>query len=442
MTNLFIFLDILSAIIIFLLGYYVLLKDSRRMVNRIFFLFTLVLTLIAISSAGLRILGFQPGISPEEQLRIVSGKIQLFNFLNNLGWIGIAFIASIFLHLTSLITKEKKLLEKKFLFIIYFLSFFFLILAWFCEGAFGCEKIQSYFYILFTIYFSLVNIFSLFLLIRKYIRIKSFQEKIKIFYFILGFLIPFFGSLSLDVLAPLIKYGEFTGVSYSLYFVTVGYVFIGIGILRYGLFIDYREVLEISFKRLIELFIVTDENGFILSTNEMTLSKLGYTEDEFSQKKIEEILKGGRERWKEIERKLEKTKTLLEEKTSFFTKKGEEIPFLLSLYQAKGRIIFVGRDIKEVLEYQKKLEQEIKKKTEELEEAKSVLEIKVTARTRELSELTRSLEEQVKERTKELRERVEELEKFQKVAVARELKMIELKEEIRKLKKELEKYKK
>ncbi len=44
------------------------------------------------------------------------------------------------------------------------------------------------------------------------------------------------------------------------------------------------------------------------------------------------------------------------------------------------------------------------------------------------------LEERVKKRTEELQQKVEELEKFQKLAVGREIKMIELKEEIKKLK--------
>ena len=76
-----------------------------------------------------------------------------------------------------------------------------------------------------------------------------------------------------------------------------------------------------------------------------------------------------------------------------------------------------------------------------LEEEKSILEVTVKARTKELEELTQSLEVRVKERTKhleetkkELQERVEELEKFHKVTVGRELKMMELKKEIGKLK--------
>lgn len=79
---------------------------------------------------------------------------------------------------------------------------------------------------------------------------------------------------------------------------------------------------------------------------------------------------------------------------------------------------------------------------EEAETAKASLEIKVNARTRELRELSESLEEQVKERTKELQGKIEELERFNKLAMGRELKMVELKEEIKRLNKELKKVQK
>lgn len=79
----------------------------------------------------------------------------------------------------------------------------------------------------------------------------------------------------------------------------------------------------------------------------------------------------------------------------------------------------------------------LKESREALEESKNVLEIKVQARTRELRDLAESLEGQVKDRTKELREKVGELERFNKLAVGRELKMVELKKEIEKLRKEL-----
>ena len=50
-------------------------------------------------------------------------------------------------------------------------------------------------------------------------------------------------------------------------------------------------------------------------------------------------------------------------------------------------------------------------------------------------------EEIIKERTRELQKKVKELEKFHKLAVGRELKMVELKKEISKLKKDSEKSK-
>lgn len=48
---------------------------------------------------------------------------------------------------------------------------------------------------------------------------------------------------------------------------------------------------------------------------------------------------------------------------------------------------------------------------------------------------------EIEKKELELREKIEELEKFHKLAIGRELKMVELKEEIEKLKKELEEYK-
>ena len=82
---------------------------------------------------------------------------------------------------------------------------------------------------------------------------------------------------------------------------------------------------------------------------------------------------------------------------------------------------------------------ELKKSQSALEEAKTTLEIKVQSRTQELKELTKEQDETIKEKTKQLQERVVELEKFQKLTIGRELKMIEQKKEIEKLKEKKEK---
>lgn len=87
------------------------------------------------------------------------------------------------------------------------------------------------------------------------------------------------------------------------------------------------------------------------------------------------------------------------------------------------------------------LDKENREKKEELEEGKKELEKKVEERTVELKKLAESLEDKVKQRTTELQEKIEELEKFQKISIGRELKMIEMKNEIEALGKEFEKYK-
>lgn len=56
----------------------------------------------------------------------------------------------------------------------------------------------------------------------------------------------------------------------------------------------------------------------------------------------------------------------------------------------------------------------------------------------EFKKLQTELEEKVEERTEELQKRIEELEKFRKAAVGRELKMVELKQEMRRLEKKQE----
>lgn len=103
-------------------------------------------------------------------------------------------------------------------------------------------------------------------------------------------------------------------------------------------------------------------------------------------------------------------------------------PDLISIFLSFGVTSFISRDLKD--NYVNLLEAQ-----DEMEIAKAALEIKVEARTRKLRELSKNLEGEVRERTRDLEIKVEELERFNRLSVDRELKMIELKKEIKDLKK-------
>lgn len=77
---------------------------------------------------------------------------------------------------------------------------------------------------------------------------------------------------------------------------------------------------------------------------------------------------------------------------------------------------------------------ELEKAKKTLEDAKITLEIRVKARTRELEEMAKGLDQQVKNRTVELQKKVEELERANKLMVGREIRMLEIKKELDKIK--------
>lgn len=98
-------------------------------------------------------------------------------------------------------------------------------------------------------------------------------------------------------------------------------------------------------------------------------------------------------------------------------------------------------DLKDNYNRVKEQNKVLKESETQLQESKKSLEIKVQERTKELEELNKGLEGKIQDRTKELQNRVTELEKFHRLTMGRENRMIELKEEIKQLKEELEKYK-
>ena len=173
---------------------------------------------------------------------------------------------------------------------------------------------------------------------------------------------------------------------------------------------DLEEYIE-EFSAFLPLAVCTVTPREIITNINRSFSELtDYKEIEIIGEEIE-ILFENKKKWKDLAEQILKGKLVKGEEMILISKGGKKIPVSISASLRKAEEgIIIGYflaffDITEI----KKLREE--------------------------------LEEKVKERTKELQERIDELERIQRLTVGRELKMIELKEEIEELKEELEKYK-
>lgn len=159
----------------------------------------------------------------------------------------------------------------------------------------------------------------------------------------------------------------------------------------------YMEIAETSS----DIIHSIDTDGFIICTNRQGYEHLGYLQKELIGRHLKEICTS--ETWKEIENGLEKLKregSLFVDKGKMIKKDGEKLDvavYSFAMYDSKKDFLGARLTIRDFTE------------KERLEE--------------------------------ELKERIKELEQFYDMAIGRELKMKELREEIERLKQELKEYK-
>ena len=440
---------VISTILPLGIGLYIFLKDPLPRLNKFF----LVMSLGASVFSGGEAIGFLQGILPNiPEKYLFWSKINLAG-----GWL----ILPAGLLLAAELTNKKNLIKNKLLnfylwggyFLIIFLLFFTQEYLYIEEGKVQQKSPTAE---MIFIFYGIPVLFAfLWLLSKGYKKDLPFFQKNQIKYTLIGLGIPVICTLIFLIVGIFVqKYAssEFRAWFFSANFpassLGFGFFIIGLGILRYSIFVNYREILEIIFKKLTDLVLVVDKMGRVSLLNDPLLKFLGYTKEEIKGKKIEELLKEGKKEWERIKESFKKS-PFFEKRIILLSKDKKEISFLATFSLTKNEIIIVGKEIQNLIEIQQRLEREVKKRTKELErakkaleDAKTVLEIRVRAKTRQLQEQKEMLDEMVKERTKELQKKIDELKKFQEIALGREYRVFQLKEELERLKKENEDLKK
>jgi len=429
-SNPYVWLSLNSALSIFALGFYVLFKNRQSVLNRLFSLYTFATALWVFFSYFLM------------NASLVTENAWHWS---RIGAIGGVFIAPSLLIFTLFFTKNKwadHVLTYTVLFGTALILYVWMMeispidprnliktqWGWDVEGGMSFPVTISW------VWSNFLQMIAFFLYWRFYKKTKDLIQKQRTLLIIIGIMIPAVIAFATEIILPLLKVENiivihFFNIIYSLSAVLLVIV-IGYAILKYKLFtfLTPSTAAGTIIETITDPLIVTNPDMSIEFINTAAYQLLGYKKGELIDKQIEKIISKENNDLKKFKEKvllkIEKGQNVAGVEIKLLTKDKKTLPtsFSASIIRDHRQdivgVAYIARDIRKI------------------RELIDTLEIRVKARTEELEEERKGLAEKVKARTKDLEEKMLELEKFQRLAVGREMKMIELKKEIVKLKEE------
>ena len=440
LTNIHFLASIGAAFIIFLLAFYILKKNSYSIVNKLFGTYAFLVILWTVGSA----------------IEAAALKPEIGQIWERIGGIGGILMGPLFFLFILAFTKNYKWLNNFFTFIILIgASFFFYSWLVFIDPiplealyrtAWGWEsKLPPTLMIILggSLWVPILMTLGIIFCWQFYKKTKdAFEKKQAISIMIAGGVPLVLGVLSVSILPQMGLTEGVIGTSKILFSLS-SLVLVGslaYATLKYRLFVALTPAAtaDAVIETMKDALIVINPKGNIEFVNLFALGLLGYVKDELVGKSLSHIFSV--KEWNELDReivtKIKKGEGIAGIKANFLTKERKLIPVSLSGGSLKSEmggligIIIVAKDMRETM----KLVEELEKKSLEL--AEKIQDLETAGQTADKTRLaTLNILEDVEEARAALQGRVGELEKFNKLAVGRELKMIELKEEIKKLKK-------
>lgn len=401
--NIFSILSLATAEIYVVLSVYILLKNPRNLANILFFFLAITM---AIWGAG-------EGM----QRAALDASTALLWAVYVVGF-GSALFPVALLHFWLVYSEVAKKISKYWILAIYVPAIFLMVVRFFFTPMlitgvelqyWGYSTAGTKYYILAMAYvaiYSIIVISLAFWTVRK----SQGQFKSQAKYIAWGVLVAMIAGMSTQLTRPIFHMNipEMTVVSTFVFIVMIAYAVNKFGLLT----ITTSLVAENILSTITDFIIAVDKNKNISYVNKALLDILGYDDKEVISQPMDVLVKNKISSLNFDD--LHKSFPLTNYETEIRTKNGELIPVSANgsvLKEGPGNVlglVFVLRDIREI----NQVIQNLKSKTKELEKAKGELESS----------------------KQELEERNDQLEKFNKIAVGREMKMIELKDELNKLK--------
>jgi len=388
-VNIFAFFSLMSAWFSFFLGSFVLLRNHKNIVNRLFFLYCFSLTWYSFVEFGMR----------------QAGSLNEATFWTSLSFI-LPFLVAFLLHFVIVFTENSKWFEHKLAYILIYgpavmFSFLFPLTDLMDTGlmqtswgwTFVADKPAGF--IIFLIWGLLISFSSLFISLLYYL--KTTGKKKKNTMYVIGGIISFIliGVITEMVLPLFISdLPGLTGTS----FLFAG-IFFAYAIWKHGLFaLNPVTAADNIISTMAESLLLLDAEKNIVFVNPATLHLLEYEKEELQGKSIDVLVSDKKSMNLFIEDTIKENATRNYE-LNFRTKNGDDIPVILS-------------------------SSVIKNEADDIEgfvcTATSIVDLRKT-------------EGKLKATYKNLEEKVNALEKFKELTVGREMRMVEMKKEVDKL---------
>jgi PAS domain S-box-containing protein len=353
------------------LGLFVLLRDPRNTLNRVFLWYCLSLAWWAFTEFGYR----QADNAHTAYWWIKAGAL----------W---PFAISLLLHFVLVLTAQSRLLENRLTYLlIYFPAAVFSLLDLTSTLIIG-EPIRVYwgwtysisenslFYDLSTVWAVGMAVLSLYLCLRHYLKTTDWTKKQQSKYVLIGTTIPVVAGLITEVLLPYleVRVPELTAIGFAL-----GSILLGYAIWKYELFVLTPAIAARNIiSTMADALLLVSPEGKLTLVNEAALRLLGYQESELIAQPMEIVLAEEekatfKETWL---KQLATTGSVSDIETTFQAKDARKIPISLSgaIVQDERGIepgtIYVGRDMTE----RKQAEEVLARQAQDLARSNAELE--------------------------------------------------------------------